>query len=75
MRVPFQTQLWIEYLFLAFSPFYLEPPQIQLRTSRASPAAAKAGGGCGEEVEENEVEKVKEEVEDKQEVGKWRRRI
>ena len=55
--VPFETQLWVENLFLAFSPFLLQPPaQVQLRTSRASPAADEGGGGGGKEVKRKEVE-------------------
>ena len=46
---PFQA--FVEYLFLAFSTFLLQPPQIQLRTSRASPAADQGGGGGGGEGE------------------------
>ena len=74
--VSFQTQLWIENLFLAFSPFPLKPPQIQLRTSRASPAADEGGGGgCGEEVKPSlkGIEGGEGGGRKKQEVGKWQR--
>ena len=71
-RCSFRSSSGFENLFLAFSPF-LKRPEIQLRTSRASPAADQ--GGCGQEVEEKEVEELKEvEEEEEGKVGKWYRR-